>query len=174
MNINPPVNPAPVCSQNTWVTPDYDIAHSFVIGDPITDMQLAKFRLQGFGSILIPAWVQLKSRIKLISSERTPLSLNFPTSYLNTSGSRPSSHMSAIPMKQNCCNGKPGWHRKKRPIETGLGFDHMLEQIARHGNIGPGYCLVRAACTSMNITPLKIQALHRWNHCLKRWGKPGY
>ena len=120
--------------------PAYDIANSFVIGDRITDMQLAKnlgckgFWLnvdEGLGAAEIkdtiaalkedtivvasPHWKDIYSYLKLppriVTHERNTNETKIAVT-VNLDGTG------------------------KAAINTGLGFfDHMLEQIARHGNI---------------------------------------
>ena len=120
--------------------PTYDIAGSFVIGDRITDMQLAKnLGCKGFWlnidatlgaaeindavealrkeTIVIesPNWVDIYNYLKLpprkVLQQRNTNETTI-TIDLNLDGTG------------------------KASIHTGLGFfDHMLEQIARHGNI---------------------------------------
>jgi imidazoleglycerol-phosphate dehydratase/histidinol-phosphatase len=118
----------------------YDIANSFVIGDRITDMQLAKnLGCKGFwlnidstlgaaeindavealrkDTIVVesPHWIDIYNYLKLpprrIIHQRNTNETNI-TVDINLDGTG------------------------KAVIKTGLGFfDHMLEQIARHGNI---------------------------------------
>ena len=120
--------------------PAYDIANSFVIGDRITDMQLAKnlgckgFWLnvdEGLGAaeikdtitalkedtiiIASPHWKDIYTYLKLppriVTHERNTNETKIAVT-VNLDGTG------------------------KAAINTGLGFfDHMLEQIARHGNI---------------------------------------
>lgn len=120
--------------------PAYDIANSFVIGDRITDMQLAKnlgckgFWLnvdEGLGAAEIkdtitalkedtivvasPHWKDIYTYLKLppriVTHERHTNETKIAVT-VNLDGTG------------------------KAAINTGLGFfDHMLEQIARHGNI---------------------------------------
>ncbi len=120
--------------------PAYDIANSFVIGDRITDMQLAKnlgckgFWLnvdEGLGAAEIkdtiaalkedtivvasPHWKDIYTYLKLppriVTHERNTNETQIAVT-VNLDGTG------------------------KAAINTGLGFfDHMLEQIARHGNI---------------------------------------
>lgn len=120
--------------------PDYDIENSFVIGDRITDMQLAKnlgckgiwmiedaslgasdttIDIPGLQNSTIvlesTSWQKiyeyLKMGLRVVEQERNTKETQISIS-LNLDGSG------------------------KAAIKTGLGFfDHMLDQIARHGNI---------------------------------------
>jgi imidazoleglycerol-phosphate dehydratase/histidinol-phosphatase len=119
--------------------PDYDIAHSFVIGDRITDVQLAKnlgckaIWLNNDpdlgGGEISHSIKELEEVIALETREWSAiysflkLGLRKVTHERNTSETQ-------IKIELNIDgNGKAG-------IETGLGFfDHMLEQIARHGKM---------------------------------------
>ncbi len=118
-----------------YMTPDYDLANSFVIGDRLTDIQLAKnlgtkgillgteerqmeitaSGLQEHCQLRTSSWEHIRSfvlgRTRSASVHRktneTDIHIDLT---LNASG-----------------NAK---------IETGLGFlDHMLDQLARHGNM---------------------------------------
>jgi imidazoleglycerol-phosphate dehydratase/histidinol-phosphatase len=120
-------------------SPDYDLAHSFVIGDRITDVQLAKNlgckaiwlnndpalgateiknntdELKEVVAIETHGWQKiyefLKSGLRKVSQERNTSETKIRIE-LNIDG-----------------NGRAD-------IKTGLGFfDHMLEQIARHGKL---------------------------------------
>jgi imidazoleglycerol-phosphate dehydratase/histidinol-phosphatase len=117
--------------------PDYDIPNSFVIGDRITDVQLAKNlgckalwlknnpqlgakevsdNAKELNAVVALATKDWKDIYEFLKRDRHPVSVTRKTSEtsitieLNLDGS-----------------GKSGIH-------TGLGFfDHMLEQVARHG-----------------------------------------
>ena len=119
--------------------PEYDLANSFVIGDRITDVQLAKNlgckaiwlnndELLG-GSEISDARGELEGSIALETTEWRAIyeflkmGIRRVVHERNTSETR-------IGIELNIDgNGKAN-------IETGLGFfDHMLEQIARHGKM---------------------------------------
>lgn len=119
--------------------PEYDMANSFVIGDRITDVQLAKNlgckaiwlnnhpelgagevsdaagELEGITALKTHSWKDIYEYLKLGVRKVMHIRQTAETSIvvdINLDG-----------------NGKAN-------IETGLGFfDHMLHQIARHGNI---------------------------------------
>ncbi len=91
---------------------DYDLANSFVIGDRDSDRQLA----ENLGcKFLFPDWEKVKEVVyageRIAQVKRTTAETDICVS-VNLDG------------------------QGKSDIHTGLGFfDHMLEQIARHGNI---------------------------------------
>ncbi|MEJ0106865.1 MAG: bifunctional histidinol-phosphatase/imidazoleglycerol-phosphate dehydratase HisB [Bacteroidota bacterium] len=120
-------------------TPDYDIANSFVIGDRITDVQLAKNlgckaiwlnNDSGLGGAEVKDGMkELQKAIALETQswekiyEFLKLGLRKVTHDRNTNETK-------VHIELNVDgNGKAD-------ISTGLGFfDHMLDQIARHGKI---------------------------------------
>ena len=113
-----------------YVNGDYDLANSFVIGDRLTDVNLAKNlgsksifiknydKETGFESNInkiVETWEEIYNYLKLpernITHTRTTKETDI-TVAINLDGSG------------------------KAEIKTGLAFfDHMLEQIAKHGNI---------------------------------------
>ncbi|ANI88715.1 bifunctional imidazole glycerol-phosphate dehydratase/histidinol phosphatase [Arachidicoccus ginsenosidimutans] len=118
--------------------PDYDLTNSFVIGDRITDVQLAK-NLGGKGIWLNNDEALGASEIQDIDALEEAIALR-TTSWkeiyeflkLKTRSvhHERNTNETQISIDLNLDgNGKASIH-------TGLGFfDHMLEQIARHGNI---------------------------------------
>jgi len=117
----------------------YDLANSFVIGDRITDVQLAKNlgakaiwmnEGTGLGSAEIKdAAAALQPVIALESTDWAKI-YEFLKLGLRTVTHTRTTKETDISISLNL-DGKGQAH-----IETGLGFfDHMLEQIARHGNI---------------------------------------
>lgn len=122
-----------------YFSPDYDLANSFVIGDRITDVQLAKNlgakaiwmnEGTGLGSAEIKdAADALKPVIALESTDWAKI-YEFLKLGLRTVTHTRTTKETDISISLNL-DGKG-----QAQIETGLGFfDHMLEQIARHGNI---------------------------------------
>jgi imidazoleglycerol-phosphate dehydratase/histidinol-phosphatase len=122
-----------------YFSQDYDLANSFVIGDRITDVQLAKNlgakaiwmnEGTGLGSGEIKdAADALKPVIALESTDWAKI-YEFLKLGLRTVTHTRTTKETDITISLNL-DGKGQAH-----IETGLGFfDHMLEQIARHGNI---------------------------------------
>lgn len=118
--------------------PAYDLKHSFVIGDRITDVQLASnLGCQGIwlnndetlGAGEIEDKEGLKSAIGLITSSWKEIYefLKLKTRVIHHERN---TNETKISIDLNL-EGKG-----IADIQTGLGFfDHMLEQIARHGNI---------------------------------------
>ena len=122
-----------------YFSADYDLANSFVIGDRITDVQLAKNlgakaiwmnEGTGLGSAEIKdAAAALQPVIALESTDWAKI-YKFLKLGLRTVTHTRTTKETDISISLNL-DGKGQAH-----IETGLGFfDHMLEQIARHGNI---------------------------------------
>jgi imidazoleglycerol-phosphate dehydratase / histidinol-phosphatase len=120
--------------------PAYDIANSFVIGDRITDMQLAKnLQCKGF-------WLNIDASLGASEIKDTIAALKQDVIVLETPDWADIYNYLKLPPRIVT-------HRRntnetkitvtvnldgtgKANIKTGLGFfDHMLEQIARHGNI---------------------------------------
>ena len=122
-----------------YFSADYDLANSFVIGDRITEVQLAKNlgakaiwmnEGTGLGSGEIKdAADALKPVIALESTDWAKI-YEFLKLGLRTVTHTRTTKETDISISLNL-DGKG-----QAQIETGLGFfDHMLEQIARHGNI---------------------------------------
>jgi len=85
---------------------NYDLENSFVLGDRITDMELAK-NLGAKGIYLIYEFLKLEDRVQEITRNTNETNIYIK---LNLDGSG------------------------KNDIDTGLSFfDHMLDQIGRHG-----------------------------------------
>ncbi|HOZ80143.1 MAG TPA: bifunctional histidinol-phosphatase/imidazoleglycerol-phosphate dehydratase HisB [Ferruginibacter sp.] len=120
--------------------PVYDIASSFVIGDRITDMQLAKnLGCKGF-------WLNIDSSLgaaeiedKLDELKKDTIVLESPHwkdiyEFLKLPPRRIIHERNTNETKISVDVNLDGTGRAQ--IKTGLGFfDHMLEQIAKHGNI---------------------------------------
>ncbi|HVZ57276.1 MAG TPA: bifunctional histidinol-phosphatase/imidazoleglycerol-phosphate dehydratase HisB [Chitinophagaceae bacterium] len=120
--------------------PEYDLAHSFVIGDRITDMQLARnLGCQGI-------WLNNDPELGITEITDQVESLRASTIVLETTewqriyeflklGLRKVTHTrntreTRIAVEANLDGDG------QADIATGIGFfDHMLEQIARHGKI---------------------------------------
>lgn len=122
-----------------YFSEEYDLANSFVIGDRITDVQLAKNlgakaiwmnEGTGLGSAEIKDAVEaLKPVIALESTDWAKI-YEFLKLGLRTVTHTRTTKETDITISLNL-DGKG-----QAQIETGLGFfDHMLDQIARHGNI---------------------------------------
>ncbi len=120
--------------------PEYDLANSFVIGDRITDIQLAKnLECKGIwlnnDANLGAAEIQdqlAELRSSTISLETTEWKkiYEFLKLGLRTVKHERNTNETKISIELNLDGSG------KANITTGLGFfDHMLDQIARHGNI---------------------------------------
>ncbi len=119
--------------------PEYDLEHSFVIGDRITDVQLAKNlgckaiwmnQEPGLGAAEISEAIQaVKSVISLETTEWQAI-YTFLKAGLREVEHERNTNETKIKIKVNLDgNGQSD-------INTGVGFfDHMLDQIARHGKI---------------------------------------
>ncbi|SDH63759.1 bifunctional histidinol-phosphatase/imidazoleglycerol-phosphate dehydratase HisB [Chitinophaga filiformis] len=122
-----------------YFSADYDLANSFVIGDRITDVQLAKNlgakaiwmnEGTGLGSAEVNANAQaLKETIVLESTDWQKI-YEFLKLGLRTVSHTRTTKETDIFISLNLDG------TGKADISTGLGFfDHMLDQIARHGSI---------------------------------------
>ena len=120
--------------------PDYDIANSFVIGDRITDLQLAKnLGCKGF-------WLNMDSSLGAAEIKDTVDNLRQEVIVLETPHWADIYQYLKLPPRivkheRNTNETKISVvvnldGTGKSSIETGLSFfNHMLDQIARHGNI---------------------------------------
>jgi len=135
---------APTRKPNTgllteYFTESYDLKNSFVIGDRLTDMQLAK-NLSSKGILLnfkkgltddltLSAKEKLKETIALETRDWQAVYTYLRTKIRSTTVSRKTKETD-IYVALNA----DGLGKSK--ISTGLGFfDHMLEQIAKHGQL---------------------------------------
>jgi imidazoleglycerol-phosphate dehydratase / histidinol-phosphatase len=120
--------------------PAYDIANSYVIGDRITDIQLAKNLgckgiwmnndpELGAGEIKDKV-MELRSSTIALESPRWKEIYEFLKMSLRVVQHQRNTNETKIDIQLNVDGSG------KAAIHTGLGFfDHMLEQIARHGNM---------------------------------------
>ena len=118
--------------------PEYDIANSFVIGDRITDMQLAKNlgcrglwlnNHPGLGATEVKDDIATLEKIIVVETHDWKDIYSFLHSERRIIHDR-NTNETAIHIEIN-----PDGSGKSH-ISTGLGFfDHMLEQVARHGNM---------------------------------------
>ncbi len=120
--------------------PEYDIAHSYVIGDRITDIQLAKnLGCKGIWLNLDPTLGggEIKDKVEELRQSTIALETtewcdiySFLKLGLRSVVHDRNTNETQIHIELNLDgNGKAD-------IKTGLGFfDHMLDQIARHGKI---------------------------------------
>jgi imidazoleglycerol-phosphate dehydratase / histidinol-phosphatase len=120
--------------------PDYDIANSFVIGDRITDIQLAKnLGCKGF-------WLNMDASLGAAEISDAVDSLRKDTIVLESPHWKDIYEYLKLPPRKIVHQRNTNETKitvevnldgtGKAAINTGLGFfDHMLEQIAKHGNI---------------------------------------
>jgi imidazoleglycerol-phosphate dehydratase / histidinol-phosphatase len=118
---------------------DYDLANSYVIGDRITDVQLAKNlgckaiwlnNDPSLGAAEIAGDIKLLAKTIALETAEWKLVYQFLKSGLRQVVHDRNTHETKIHIELNIDgNGKS-------VISTGLGFfDHMLDQIARHGKM---------------------------------------
>jgi imidazoleglycerol-phosphate dehydratase / histidinol-phosphatase len=120
--------------------PAYDIANSFVIGDRITDIQLAKnLGCKGF-------WLNIDSSLGASEIKDKLDELRKDTIVLESPHWKDIYEYLKLPLRKVIHQRNTNETKiivdinldgtGKASIKTGLGFfDHMLEQIAKHGNI---------------------------------------
>lgn len=120
--------------------PAYDLAHSFVIGDRITDMQLAKnLGCKGF-------WLNNNSGLGAAEINTTAEDLRKDTIVLESPEWKNIYHYLKLPPRlvtheRNTNETKIKVTLNldgtgKADVKTGIAFfDHMLDQLARHGNM---------------------------------------
>jgi imidazoleglycerol-phosphate dehydratase/histidinol-phosphatase len=118
-----------------FLTDDYDLANSFVIGDRLTDIQLAKNL--GCKSILINTGSLVeKVKEQNLEAHCALVSGNWQDIYRLLTETKRLGNVRRTTKETDISiivdlNGTG-----KSNITTGLGFfDHMLDQLARHGNI---------------------------------------
>lgn len=120
--------------------PEYDLANSFVIGDRITDMQLAKnLGCKGIWMVEDPTLgaAEIQDQVALLREETVVLeSTDWQKIYeflklgLRKVNHDRNTNETQIHVELNLDG------TGKANIHTGLGFfDHMLDQIARHGSM---------------------------------------
>ncbi|HEY0680565.1 MAG TPA: bifunctional histidinol-phosphatase/imidazoleglycerol-phosphate dehydratase HisB [Chitinophagaceae bacterium] len=119
--------------------PDYDLANSFVVGDRITDVQLAKnlgCKVIWLNNDAALGGAEIKDSLhalrEIVALETTDWSrvYEFLKLGLRTVAHVRNTNETKIQVELNLDGSG------KADISTGLGFfDHMLEQIARHGKI---------------------------------------
>jgi imidazoleglycerol-phosphate dehydratase/histidinol-phosphatase len=119
--------------------PDYDIANSFVIGDRITDVQLAKNlgcraiwmnQDPGLGAAEISHSLDELRPVIALESPHWREIYSFLKAGLRQVSHRRKTNETDIRIELNADG------HGKSDIRTGLGFfDHMLDQVARHGRV---------------------------------------
>jgi imidazoleglycerol-phosphate dehydratase / histidinol-phosphatase len=120
--------------------PNYDIANSFVIGDRITDIQLAKnLGCKGIWMNIDASLGAAEIQDKIDALRKDTIVLESPHwkdiyNYLKLPPRIVTHERNTNETKISVTVNLDG--TGKAAVQTGLGFfDHMLEQIARHGNI---------------------------------------
>ncbi len=131
---NKPTRKPGIGMLSEYLTHEYDLANSFVIGDRITDIQLAKnlgakgilLRQPELGDLIIPKELEETCVLKTNSWKEiydTVLPKRVATVHRKTKETD-------IHVRVNLDGSG------KSTIHTGLGFfDHMLEQVSKHGLI---------------------------------------
>lgn len=113
-----------------YFSPEYDLANSYVIGDRLTDIQLAQnLGCQGIliGSLEVPA--ALEASLALQCEDWNQIFQFFQLPARKVSHDR-NTHETKIHIELNLDGSG------KANNQTGLGFfDHMLDQIAKHANM---------------------------------------
>lgn len=113
---------------------DYDLANSFVIGDRLTDVELAK-NLGARGVLLGSADLQQQLRTKGLEGDCDLVAGSWDEIYRFIRASLRSSRVERTTSETDIHVELSLDGTGTSEISTGLGFfDHMLDQIARHGN----------------------------------------
>lgn len=138
---NAPTRKPGTAMLNSYINnPAYDLANSFVIGDRITDMQLAK----NLGCKGI--WLKIDEQLGAAEIEHSIAALRQDTIVLETAHWKALYEYLKLPerkifFERNTNETKIAIHLNldgngKAEIKTGLHFfDHMLDQLARHGGV---------------------------------------
>jgi imidazoleglycerol-phosphate dehydratase/histidinol-phosphatase len=119
---------------NEFLGGNYDLANSFVIGDRLTDIELAK-NLGAQGILLGPP----EKQAAIEKANLTKYCALITSSWDQISILLLSTHRAVVQRKTNETSVTVSLNLDgtgKSSINTGLGFfDHMLEQLSRHGQI---------------------------------------
>lgn len=108
-----------------YLNGNYDLSNSFVIGDRLTDVQLAK----NLGCKAIYLNKEVPEDVALSTTNWTDIYTFLTTQPRKINVTRTTSETNITILLNLDGSGKS-------TISTGLGFfDHMLEQIAKHGNL---------------------------------------
>lgn len=122
---NKPTRKPGTAMLTSYFSPDYDLKNSYVIGDRQTDMELAKNL--GCKGLLLNISVE-QENCQTVSSWKEVYDLLAKPS--RVSEVNRNTNETQISVKVNLDGAG------KLAINTGLGFfDHMLEQVAKHGQI---------------------------------------
>jgi imidazoleglycerol-phosphate dehydratase/histidinol-phosphatase len=130
---NLPTRKPGVAMLKKYMTDEYDLANSYVIGDRITDVQLAKNL--GCKALYICNDRNYSDESNIIDANVSIVSCWDKISELLYAGKRMAEvHRTTSETDVYVCINLDGTGKSR--ISTGLGFfDHMLEQIARHGGV---------------------------------------
>ncbi|MEO5603927.1 MAG: bifunctional histidinol-phosphatase/imidazoleglycerol-phosphate dehydratase HisB [Cyclobacteriaceae bacterium] len=113
----------------------YDIKNSFVIGDRITDIQLAK-NLGAQGILINDGTLQPKVREIDLETACSLITTSWEDIYKFISSPARSATVQRKTKETDIHVGLNLDGQGKSQIKTGLGFfDHMLDQLSKHGNI---------------------------------------
>ena len=118
-----------------YLSKEYDLAHSFVIGDRLTDIELAKnlgaqgILLKDLSELPLIGLEPMKDSCRLMSNDWDEISSFIVNTTYSSIVVRETSE-TKIKAKINL------FGESKSVINTGLGFfDHMLDQIPRHSGV---------------------------------------
>lgn len=131
---NKPTRKPGIGMLTSYFKSEYDLANSFVIGDRLTDIELAK-NLGAKGILINDGSLSDKLKEKNLSESCVTITTDWQKIYEAVLPSRKATvrrttKETDISISVNLTGAG------KAKIKTGLGFfDHMLEQIARHGLI---------------------------------------
>jgi imidazoleglycerol-phosphate dehydratase / histidinol-phosphatase len=116
----------------TYFSNEYDLANSFVIGDRLTDIQLAK-NLKCKGILLNNGSLKEKLEESDYKDSGVLVTNSWKEIYENVKKKRTATHIRVTKETDIFIDlNLDGTGQSK--IETGLGFfDHMLDQLAKHG-----------------------------------------
>lgn len=114
---------------------DYDLKHSFVIGDRLTDVQLAK-NLGSKGILLNDGSLKQKLLDQSLEEFCVLITTSWEDIHRVVSNSGRNAHVQRKTRETDIRININLDGQGKSKVSTGLGFfDHMLDQVAKHGNI---------------------------------------
>jgi imidazoleglycerol-phosphate dehydratase/histidinol-phosphatase len=114
---------------------DYDLKNSFVIGDRVTDVELAK-NLGAKGILINDGSLKTKLAEKGLDEFCTLTTRSWEEIYKHVTKSSREGYVRRTTKETDIEIAVNLDGSGKSSIETGLGFfDHMLDQLSRHGNI---------------------------------------
>ncbi len=113
----------------------YDIGNSYVIGDRVTDIQLAR-NLGAKGILINSGSLSAKVAQENLETFCSLTSTSWEDIYVHLTQKHRAASVTRTTRETNISVNLDLDGTGKSSISTGLGFfDHMLEQISRHGNI---------------------------------------